>query len=421
MLLPLYYTATRLCTPLMPLYLRFRLRRGKEERTRLGERLGVASHIRPHGTLMWLHASSVGEANSLLPLIKRWAKKDEITLVLTTGTVTSARLMAERLPEGVVHQFAPVDTPQAVTRFLTHWQPDMVCFVESELWPNMLKKAHQRGCIMVLINARMSARSFARWRRIGEVIASILSYFSLILAQSESDAERFVALGAAHVRMEGNLKFAATVLPVEESAYHALKCAVGARPCWVAASVHPDEIASLQIAHTRILEETPNALLIIVPRHPEKGTLISRQFGEKTAQRSVGDTITADTHIYIADTLGELGLFYRLASIAFIGGSFIPHGGQNPLEAALLDNALLTGMHTHNFSAVWDMLLQEQAGAMMHDGAMLAEQVISLFTHPEQTAAMAANAKACVEAQQGVIERVATALQPLLEQARARA
>ncbi len=356
--LGIYRVLTGLGRPAFAALLRRRAMAGKEDRTRLGERRGESTVPRPAGPLVWIHGASVGETISLLPLVQRLAA-DRIAVLVTSGTVTSARLMARRLPPGSLHQFVPLDCPAYVRRFLDHWRPDLAIFAESELWPNLILSADERGIPLVLVNARMSPRSFARWSRFAPVARAVLSHFDLCLAQTEADAGRLAALGAPRVAVTGNLKYDVPPPPADPLKLATLEGLVGGRPVWMAASTHPGEERIVMEMHARLAPRYPNLLTIIAPRHPHRGAEIeeaARASGFHTGRRSVGLQPDRATDIYIADTMGELGLFYRLVPLAFMGGTLVPHGGQNPIEPAKLGAAVLHGPHVHNFVEVFSAL-----------------------------------------------------------------
>lgn len=418
-MLALYRGAATLGAPLVRAFLARRLATGREDRARIGERRGIASLARPEGRLIWLHAASVGEAISALALIERIARdRPGLTLLLTTGTVTSAAIMAARLPDGVLHQYVPVDVPAWVDRFLDHWRPDLALWIESEFWPGALCALKRRGVPAVLVNARVSDRSFAGWRRAPGTIAALLDCFALCLAQSPLDAERLAALGASRVEMPGNLKFAAGVLPAAEPALDALRRALGPRPVWLAASTHPGEDEIAAAAHRIIAADTPDLLTIIVPRHPARGPDIAarlRADGFRVARRAADQPLGPETEIYIGDTVGELGLFYRLAGIAFIGGSLVPHGGQNPLEAAKLDCAILHGPHMENFAAIEAEMRAAEATLTVESGAALGPAVAALLADGLRRETLARAAADIADAKTGILDAVMAALTPYLD------
>jgi 3-deoxy-D-manno-octulosonic-acid transferase len=409
----LYRAGTELLGPAIELWLRRRLARGKEDPARLPERLGRPGRERPPGRLVWLHGASVGEAMSVLPLIDRLlAARDDVSVLLTTGTVTSARLMAERLPRRAFHQFAPVDRPSAVRRFLDHWRPDLALWVESELWPNLVAETARSGAAMALVNARLSERSYRRWRRLGWLIRPMLSAFALTLAQSEADAARLRALGARDVRCFGNLKSAAPPLAADPAQLAELCAALGGRPRWLAASTHPGEEAIAVEVHRRLAPRLPGLLTVIAPRHPERGPELAQALGEGVARRSAGEP--PDAGVYLADTMGELGLFYRLCPGVFVGGSLVPHGGQNPLEPARLGSAVLFGPHMRNFAEAEARLLATGA-RRVGDGPELAEAVGRLLAQPAEATRLGAALAAATAQDSGVLDAVAAALLPMLD------
>ncbi len=353
-----YRGVSRLLYPAVQPLLARRRKRGKEDAERLAERKGVASLPRPDGMLVWLHGASVGELISLLPVAEHLTGKG-IAVLVTSGTVTSAEVARRRLPSGAFHQYIPLDLPAYVRRFLEHWKPDIGVFAESELWPNLVHSAQKKGVHLVLVNARMSARSHGRWKRFPSFIVSMLSRFELVLAQTEDDGARLRELGAPRVQVIGNLKYDVTPPPADPQKLAALKTEFSHRPIFVAASTHPGEEEQIAAAHKAAAAEIPNLLTIIAPRHPARGEEAAAacfNVGVNVCRRSQGVMPDNNTGIYIADTIGELGLFYRLSGLAFLGGSLVGHGGQNPIEPAKLGNAILHGPHVHNFTEVYAAL-----------------------------------------------------------------
>jgi 3-deoxy-D-manno-octulosonic-acid transferase len=379
----LYRVVTWLLTPLAIAYLRYRRRRGKEHPIRFAERQGVASLARPRGPLVWIHAASVGEATAMSGLIERLlASRPELEILVTTGTVSSARLLEDRLPERARHQFAPADLPHWVARFLNHWRPDLALWVESELWPNLVLATHARGIPMALVNARLSARSYRRWRRWPGLIGPVLSAFDLCLAQDQQQAERFRSLGARDVAVVGDLKAAAAALPCAPAELMQLRGSVGSRPLWLAASTHPGEEEIAARVHRHLAPTHPGLLTIIVPRHPARRDRIAAMLtaqGLRIAGRSTGEPLTRQTDVYLADTMGELGLFYRLAGIVFIGGSLVAKGGHNPFEAARLDCAILHGPDMSNCAGMAAALAAAGASETVTGVETLARTVSALL------------------------------------------
>ena len=415
----LYRGLTTLALPLIRLYLARRRGQGKEDAARFGERLGRAGRARPEGPLIWLHAASVGEALSILGLTERiLAEFGEVNMVVTTGTVTSARLLAERLPPRAFHQYVPVDRLAWARRFLDHWRPDIALWVESEFWPNLISETQARAITMILLNGRMSLRSFAAWRRWPGLIRPLLGGFALCLAQDDDEAKRLRALGAPSVKAPGNLKFASAPLPVDEEEAGRLARSIGARPVWLAASTHAGEEEIVVEAHRRMAPTHRGLLTVIVPRHPNRGQEVAavlERAGMKGALRSRDDAIAPETEIYIADTLGELGLFYRLCPVAFIGGSLIPHGGQNLLEPARLDCAVIHGPHMENFRAVVEEMTTAGASIEAGNAKDIAAAVASLLDDEAARAARVEAARRIATAKDGVIDAVMEELGPFLK------
>lgn len=411
----IYRLLTHSAAPLIPLWLHWRAFKGKEDKKRLRERFGRASVRRPKGPLLWLHAASVGEANSVLLLLQKIkSTAPGVHILMTTGTVTSARMMAQRLPQGAIHQYVPVDTPEATESFMRHWKPDFAFWVESELWPNLVAAADDYECFMGIINARMSQRSLEGWQKRPQLIRSMLECFNLIFAQSDDDADRLTTLGARDVMSLGNLKFDANLLPCDEEALITLQKQVGGRPLWLAASTHPGEEEQVLEAHKLLAATRPDLLTIIVPRHADRGSQLAQQLGEGVALRSKKQAITPATRIYIADTMGELGLFYRTTDIVFMGGSLVPHGGQNPLEPARLSCAIITGPHTQNFTTIYADMESAQLVRRAPSSAALAALVAGLLDDAPQRTTLQKSTQNWVDSKSGTAERIMQLLGPLL-------
>jgi 3-deoxy-D-manno-octulosonic-acid transferase len=368
-----YGLATALAEPLAPWLLRRRAARGKEDLARLGERLGRTAVPRPDGPLVWLHGASVGESLSLLPLIERLREeRPRTTLLVTSGTVTSAELLARRLPKGVLHQFSPVDAPGAVRRFLAHWRPNLAIFAESELWPNLILAAKASGAKLALVSAKVSEESLKGWRRFPRAIQTVLACYDLILAQDNRSVDRLAELGR---RADGDadLKYGALPLPCDDDGLSAFRGQLGRRTVLLAASTHPGEDEVVLDAFASC-GEADEALLIIAPRHPERGpeiAALAHRKGLHAALRSEGE-MAAMARVYVADTLGELGMWYRLARVAFVGGSFVPGvGGHNPLEPARLGCPVLFGPLVDNWRSAYDDLLEIRAADLVEGGPEL--------------------------------------------------
>lgn len=393
--------------PLLMLWLFWRLLRGKE--TSLSQKLAIASMPRPQGKLLWLHAASVGELRSIIPLLTQLEKEcSQYHFLITTGTVTSAAI-ARALPIArLIHQFVPVDISFIIARFLRHWKPDMALWVESELWPVMLHQSRQNIRWMGLINARMSARSHRSWSKwwLRPMIQSMLQCFDFITAQSVHDQARLTQLGAREVKNPGNLKLDATALPADETQLQALRHIIGERPVWVAASTHAGEEIGIAKTDQILRKNNPQLLTILAPRHAIRGDDITTRLraNHPVAQRSQQELPSAETQIYVADTMGELGLWYRLAKVAFLGGSWISHGGQNPIEALVLGCTVASGAHVYNFEEIYAQLRPLGAAYYAENEDALAAFVQSQWDNPTQHAAAIAAAQQWIATQSGALE-----------------
>ncbi len=416
----LYRGLSSLAAPAIHLWLARRRGQGKEDEARFAERLGHAGLARPEGRLAWAHAASVGESLAVLPLAERLCAEG-LNVLITSGTVTSARVLEKRLGAGMMHQYVPIDRPAAVTRFLTHWRPDAAIWVESELWPNLVLAAAARRIPMVMVNARMSERSARRWRRMPRLIAPLLGAFGACLAQSEEDAARLKSLGAPTVRLAGNIKYDAPPLPADEAALNHLRHEIGGRPHWLMASSHPGDEAAAAEAHAALAGKIPGLLTLIAPRHPERGAAVIdmlRARGLQVAERSTGDHIAPETDIYVADTLGEMGLLYRASGIAFVAGSLADHGGHNPVEPALLGNALLAGPDMRNFDDACYALEKADALTRIGRAGDLAGALEPLLRDPALARRNAEAAEAAARALGGASDRALAEIMRLLGDAK---
>jgi 3-deoxy-D-manno-octulosonic-acid transferase len=419
-MLPLVYRMlTRPLAPLVLLYLERRRRRGKEDGRRLRERQGFACGARPPGPLVWVHAASVGEATATLQLIERLTEmRPALEILVTTGTVASARLLEGRLPPRTRHQFVPVDLPGWIGRFLDHWRPDLALWVESELWPNLVLTTRAREIPMMLISGRLSARSYRRWRRWPGLIGPMLGAFSQCLAQDADQAERLRRLGARDVAAVGDLKAAGATLPVDQAQLRRLHRQIGSRPLWLAASTHAGEEEIAAAAHRCLAADQPGLLTIIAPRHPARGDAIAAMLakhGLRVARRSHSEPISDETAVYLADTIGELGLFYRLAGIAFIGGSLTRNGGHNPFEAARLECAVLHGPDMSNCVGMASALAAAGAAEVVTGADELTRAVAALLTDRGLRATRCAAAARAAAAGQGILDVILARLAPWLD------
>ena len=415
-----YRFASRAATPLTPWLLAERLDRGREHPTRLAERRGEADLPRPPGPLVWVHGASVGEMLAVVPLIERINARD-VSVLVTTGTVTSAALADQRLPAGVLHQFVPLDTPKFVNRFLDHWRPDMALFVESDLWPNLILASSERKIPLIIVNGRVSERSFDRWRLAPGLIAALLNRFDLCLAQSPDNAQRFSRLGARRVTSTGNLKLDVPAPPADIATLNRFKALIGLRDVVAAASTHPGEETAIVTAHRRLRAKIPTLLTVIAPRHPARGQSIAeigKVAGLSVALRSRGELPRRDVDVYIADTMGELGLVYRIAPIVFVGGSLATHGGQNPIEAIRLGAAVLHGPCVWNFAEIYSTLDNAHGAELVLDEEALTARLAAWLGDPAARAAVVAAATETMDKLGGALERTLAALDPYLMQLR---
>lgn len=392
-------------TPGLRYWFKRRAQRGKEDPFRLNERFGHASIARPAGTVVWLHAASVGEAQSVLTLVRALLQQHPyIHLLITTGTVTSAALIAQQNFPRVIHQFLPADTQASVERFLEHWKPHLVLWVESELWPQLLWQIRRRFIPALLINARISEKTKKGWKNWPATARSLLGCFRTIYAGSPDDAARLNELGAQNIKDVGNLKYDAAPLPVDTRLLEFIGQQARGRLIFAAASTHANEEQLLAETHQIVAQQFPQLLTIIIPRHNTRGDAIAadlRARGLTVAQRSKSESITPETAIYLADTMGELGSFYRISDLVFMGGSLVPHGGQNPLEAARLGNTMLTGPYTHNFTSIIKNFVANDAIRVAADQRALAEEIIALLANIDERRAMAKRASTVVEQARG--------------------
>lgn len=407
-----WHGAASLAAPGLRLMLRRRAARGKELPHRLPERRGIDPAPRPPGRLLWLHAASVGESRSVLPVLQ--ALPPDLNVLFTTGTVTSAALLAERLPalglHQVLHRFVPLDVPAWATRFLDHWQPDAAAFVESELWPNLLAACQDRGIPAMLVNARMSARSAQGWSRAPSFARRVLGSFRQVQAQSAEDATRLQALGARNVTDPGNLKLSAPPLPADPAELARLQHLLAGRPIWLAASTHPGEDEVALTVHRALTPAHPGLLTIVAPRHPARGVAIAAAL--EAPRRSLQQDPPTGAGLWVADTMGELGLLYRLAPLAFVGRSLTGQGGQNPWEPSRLGCAVAVGPHTGNFAEAVAALAAAGGLTQVADTPALEAWVDAMLRDPARRAAAGTAAQAAAT---GAFDLPARTAQALLE------
>jgi 3-deoxy-D-manno-octulosonic-acid transferase len=387
-LLNIYNLLFIILWPIINGYLLIRKAKGKEDKARFFERLGYPTVNRPiHKKLIWLHAASVGESLSILPLICFLKDKHaDIGFLITSGTVTSAKILKSKLPEGVIHQFVPVDELHSVRRFLRFWRPTLVLWTESDLWPNLINET-AKTCKMILLNARMSEKSYKRWKCFPWLVESILKNFSLVLPQSREAEYFFTSLGAAKLEYLGNLKYVADPLAIDHENLATLKEAVNNRIIFVAASTHKGEEEILGKIHIKLKKKYPSLLTIIIPRHISRRNEIKEcieHHNISLSLRSENQQLTNKTDIYLADTIGELGMFYSLADIVFIGKSLTnPGGGHNPLEPSRFGKAIISGINVSNFKEVYSELKESNAAFIVSDEEELEEKILLLLNNSE--------------------------------------
>lgn len=421
-MLQLYKSVSGAGGPLFRALLAARARRGKEVPAHMGERTGKASLQRPDAPLVWIHAASVGESQSALILVERLsALIPGARILMTTGTVSSAGMMRKKLPDGAIHQFYPVDHPAWVSEFLDHWKPNLVLWMESELWPNMLTDIARRGIPAILVNARLSEKSFARWSWIRGAAKEILGAFSLILAQSEKEAERYRLLGAKNVRATGNIKYSARPLPFDDNELKSITGAIGNRPAWLYASSHKGEEALACRVHQKLKAQFSDLLTVIVPRHPERREDIAetcRQAGLSFILRGEGKIPPShDTDIYVADTFGELGLFYRAAPLACIGRSFSDDGGggHNPIEASQLNCAVLYGPHVQFQKSLFEDLSNAGGAIGTASETELAGIIRDLLSDPQRLSTMQQRGLEFARSQSKIVDATIELISPYLD------
>ena len=412
-----YQAAGYAALPIVPAILSWRTSRGKEDPVRRSERYGHASLPRPPGRLVWVHAASVGETNAVLPLVSRIVDEG-IGVLFTTVTVTGAATALKGLPKGAIHQFAPLDIKPFVGRFLANWRPDLALFVESEIWPVTMRRLAEAEVPQVLVNARLSERSFERWQKFGDATRMLFGQISLCLAQSEVDGARYGHLGVKKVTVTGNLKFDVPPPFADPEMVKGFEAALAGRTVWVAASTHEGEEEVIAAAHRVLRHRRRELLTIIVPRHPNRGPEIAEALsrrGFSVALRTRNDAIHEETDVYVADTLGELGLFYRLTPIAFLGGSLVPHGGQNPIEPVRLDTAVLHGPHVHNFADIYAALDRAGRAEVVRSSEGLAKALDELFADPTAMRRRATKAAEALSSFSGALDATMRALSPYLQ------
>ena len=423
-MLLLYKTLLIVASPLLWGYLHLRALKGKEIKLRLGEKRGQSSLPRPDGQLIWIHAASVGESQSALALIhKLTANNPALSFIITSVTVTSAEMLNKNLPSNAHHQFVPLDNPIWVNRFLKHWKPDLALFLESEIWPNMVLELKSLNTPLLLINARLSKTSFKRWKKLGDTANTIFESFSLILTQTKTDTDNFLALGG-NAKTAGNIKLNAALLPVKNDDLQEFTDAITDRPTWVYASTHHGEEEIATRIHEKLQKKFSRLLTIIVPRHPARcddiiRTLSTYDVTIKTRENRK-NLPKEKTNIYIANTLGELGLFYRASPIAMIGRSLSADGGggHNPIEAAQLDCAVLTGPHIQFQKNLFDPMFMEGAATQINTEDELCDTLEKLFSNKSALMNARKKSKNYIQGLENILDNVVTNIENYLPKTR---
>ncbi len=421
MFIGIYNTLVRTLYPIViRRYIEKRKKIGKEDVKRFNERVGRPTKPRPAGRLIWLHGASVGESISMLPLINRLLEiYTDAHVMVTTGTTTSAEVMAKRLPERAFHQYLPIDNPVFAARFIRHWQPTIALWFESEFWPGMLSTIKRRNIPLILINGRISNKSFKRWQQFDFVIKEILDCFTACLGQSEEDAYRLRALGAKDAMCLGNLKYAGLPIPVDEEKKKEIQDEIGERPVWLVSSTHSDEEAKIGRYLKELSAKHEGLLTIIAPRHPTRGVeirdILQDKYQLKTALRSANEKIQPETEVYIADTIGEMGIWYELCPIVFIGGSLIPHGGQNFMEPSRCRDAVIVGPHMHNFTDAMNRAKRADGIIQVDETVDLIDMVDQLLSNKELLEAKRSLAYNWATSEAKVLDGIAEKIQGYME------
>lgn len=417
----LYRILSVILLPLIIVFLLVRLSKGKEDKARFFERLGIASVKRPKGNIIWLHCASVGEANSVFPLIEEIEEKyKNLNFLITTGTVSSAKTVKRKLEDkpNLIHQYIPVDSYICVKLFLLKWQPKLAIYVESELWPNLITLTSNSGCDILLINARISDNSFEKWQKFPALLSAMANPVNKVIAQTDDDKTKFEKLGFKNLLLLDSLKYAAKKLPNNAKEFGNIVNNIGNRKTFLAASTSDNEEEIIIKTHKNLSGEINRLLTIIAPRHPERLDEIidiCKMNGLRYAIRSRNEEIKENTQIYICDTLGELGILYRACSVVFIGGSLNKRGGQNPIEPANLNCAIISGDKVKNFRSVYAEFKNRKAAIIISDQQQLEKELLILLANKNLRKEISNNAKELVESKRNIIEKYITEIEPYLK------
>ncbi|MDJ0807090.1 MAG: lipid IV(A) 3-deoxy-D-manno-octulosonic acid transferase [Gammaproteobacteria bacterium] len=408
----LYSLLMLLLLPILLLRLYWRGFKAPMYRERWQERLGYFRAAGYSGCI-WLHAVSVGEVQAAVLLIRRLLEEyPHLPMVITTTTPTGAQRVKELFADEVIHLYGPFDMPFINRRFFDRLQPRLLILMETEIWPNLIHEAYLRHVPTLLANARLSVRSAQRYHRLSGLTRETLQKITLIAPQGESDAERFRALGARHSQVEvtGSIKFDIRLSASLREQSEVQRRAWGSeRPVWLAASTHEGEEEQILRAHRRIRSAIPECLLVLVPRHPERFDLVAElasASGFTTTRRSVSRGCDLTTAVFVGDTMGELPLLFGAADVAFIGGSLVPHGGHNLLEAAAQSLPVVFGPHMFNFTEISELFLEKQAAWRVQDPDELAEVVTRWLQSASERSRIGENGRALLDSQRGALQKL---------------
>jgi 3-deoxy-D-manno-octulosonic-acid transferase len=415
----LFYTLLIYLLSPVVLFLLYRPRHGKPSfGSRWKEHLGYISPPNDHAPI-WIHAVSVGETIAVTPLIKALKQRHpELSIVLTTTTRTGAD-QAARLGDLVEHRYAPLDYPGAIKRFLKQTRPQALLIMETELWPNLLAQCGKQSIPVVILNARLSEKSCQRYQRIRHFFRQISQSLTLLLCQHRDDAERFKRLGVTQPQIEvtGSIKFDIQLDQKQIELGERYRQSLRNRPVWIAASTHKGEDEAILRAHQEICQQQPEALLILVPRHPERFTDVAKlclEHSFSVCRRSEQRIVAPQESVLLGDSMGEMAYFFQIADIAFMGGSLVPVGGHNLLEPAALAKPTLIGPHFFNFSDITKQLVAKKACQIVSSEIELATNVLRLFASPDQRQTMGMAAFDVVAANQGALEKSLIAIDRVL-------
>ncbi len=410
-MLLIYNVLNILLLPLWVLYLLYRAIKGKEELSRVKEKFGIASISAPKNkSLIWIHVASVGETMSILTLIdKLKIKLPSYQILLTSGTVASAKIIKDKLKDIVIHQYLPLDNYICINLFLNYWRPKLVLFVESEFWPSIISESAKRSKV-ISVNSRLSPRSCENWRRYPAFIKPITDSISLFMAQSLNDMERLKLIGAKNTIYLGNLKYCTNNKAIDNKSLLKLKRLFKGREIFLAASTHEGEDRIIAEIYYHLKKQNKKLLLIIAPRHPIRGKKIKQMLEDelnlKTSTRSINEKVTSDTDIYLADTIGELNYFYSIAPISIVGGSFVPIGGHNIIEPAKLGSAIIVGPYHFNFQEICDEFEEKHAIQLVQNKEECIAAVEKLLKNPKQLKLYTNNAAKIVATKNKTLDKV---------------